>query len=932
MLLVLLVATLGCYTSALSTNTNGSHSPLQLPIVIEKTIYISAVLETDPEQMYPTHLVVLRLRPLQASSPSSSADKGMNGKIKRKRKISSAYPEETDCRIADMHAPQQYVITPARYIPGNVPYDYFDIIRCEIPATIFRGKSSFADSSLQIALVSGSLNILVEFTVPVNKRSAGYMSTAMTMLDSRIKQNDRVNNRVVDPVVYLFVPCVVEFFSRDLVARVLEFLQHHILLGVSHIIMGFPYEQQSKNMDFLIQCLNSFIQSKHLTVISLIDATKTIPKLSTSRGVIKYRSISSLVFNNMFLYLAKGVADYIGIWNINSFFIPSGAQTLPSVIYSHRFKHGLPGFGDGSAHPNCQLSVSTKLLFDGHKVHAGAGEIDASWIGNFYPKEVVEFWRSSSVPFSAIIATDTIFRIGISGWGEACRLPIEWTRCSRTAEYNEINFTDRYNFCTGVDKGLYRRKEMAIKTRRFHDFDFEVTATDVRSINSMTEGSLVRFIARPREADTLSHIVKNEYKIRFFDRVLAELWNRGVEVFNSLPIDESDNLLVNRMKEQWQPLVHQKFPSGNIRGIGSLPSPVIDKNRGQDSGNVVTFPTRSNDELTVLPQYSDDNTEFFYGAMIERKAGSLDLHMTVFLVCPSMAKTTRHVEGLENTQKHKWKKYILANRRPKYDLSGIRKQKYYCRIKNAADDAQQQYVVPAHFIPNRLTPDANANGNVDIMRCPMQDTANAYANLAGGDENVVVEILRDKELKHLISFKVPWRSRQTGYMMDNPPGATSLNAWIARDELLSANKHTQSTSSSKVTTASDELTRRHDLYMCVPGMESPFDRRILPLYAEFLEHHFQLGVKHIFLAATYTWGGENMKNLLGAFRSYLDDGMLSVTSNAVGIGASDYTYSFNGVALARDTVKVIFTNMCLYQAKGMADYVGIWVSGPLLLQ
>ena len=296
-----------------------------------------------------------------------------------------------------------------------------------------------------------------------------------------------------------------------------------------------------------------------------------------------------------------------------------------------------------------------------------------------------------------------------------------------------------------------------------------------------------------------------------------------------------------------------------------------------------------------------------------------------------MAKTTHHVEGLENTQKQKWKDYLLANQRPKYDLSGIRRVKYFCRLRNSEDGAAEMYVAPAHFMPNRLTPDSNANGNVEIMRCPIRHAAEAYVNLAGSGQRMIVEILREGYTGPLISFAVPWASRHTGYMMHSPPQATRADAWLAADELMAAHGLAPMKAKRDAApvpggaSARGGENGRHDLYMCVPGMESPFDRRVLPLYAEFLEHHFQLGVKHISIAATYTWDGVSMKNLLGAFRTYIEDGLLSVTSNAVGVGASDYVYSFNGVALARDTVKVIFTNMCLYRAKGMADYVAIWV-------
>ena len=338
---------------------------------------------------------------------------------------------------------------------------------------------------------------------------------------------------------------------------------------------------------------------------------------------------------------------------------------------------------------------------------------------------------------------------------------------------------------------------------------------------------------------------------------------------------------------------------------------------------------RDSTEPLDLPKYADDYTEFFYGAMIERKADSLDLTMTMFLVCHQMTVQKHHVEGLENSQIDKWKKMMMLNKSPRYYSSGIRRNaKYFCRMRNSEDSSAVSYITAAHFMPNRLTGDANANGNVDILRCPISDSAAAYVSLAETEHNILVEVIRGPDKNRIISFSVPWKSRQSGYMMSSSPLASTLDPWVGRKELLLANKLDTSGVSKSAKPQSKQKEGemgRHSFYMCVGGMESPFDRRLLPLYAEFLEHHIQLGVQHIFIAATYMWGGVNMNNMLSAFSSYIMEGLLSVTSSTVGMGASELLYAVNGISLARDTVKVIFSNMCLYYAKGTADYVGVWV-------
>lgn len=924
---------------------NTSNAVISLPAIVGESIYFSSVLEVGSNRNCSDHVVVFVMKPPRAEAHNESSAPPFGDRKRRRHRIADV-SDDIDCLLSSTRFPSAYAVSPAVRIPGNKPYDYFDIIRCEVPDIISKGLPH-NEKTLLVHLVSGKRGSLIQFILSVDTRSTGHMSTAFTSGPFTKRQPRGKNSSF-----FLLVPCVTDVFGVKLAVRIIEFLQHHISIGVSHVVMGFPFERQSRAMDLLMQYLLSFVKSGHLTIVPLIDTTNTVSKLSRTVGVLKYRSVSNLLFNNMCLYLTKGVADHIGIWDINSFLIPKAPITpgLSAFIKENSFHDGSSVNGDGSAHPNCQLSLSTRLLFDGRK--SAPGEY-TWWLGQRYGEEIIQHHRSSLLPGRPILATEVIYRVGLSGSAEACLLPREWTRCSQD-QTGESPFLAKSSnkashFCIDQPMRPSRRRARLSnlnKENEHHDFDSAVTYKDIHSV-SPSMGYLMRFITNPPGPDRLSAVVPNEYRSHFYGVVLGALQDRGLDKVFLLPVDSVEMEVVAKSADRlWAPFVHNsERHAGGFLPSGQLAIPGVDKRsasaekeKEETAGKCVccvcVLVIRTDfcvselvDGVTELPQYAKDNSEFFYGAIIERKSDSLDLHLTVFLVCPSMARTTHHVEALENTQKQKWKEYLLTNRRPQYELSGIRKQRYYCRIRNSEDLSAEQYLIPAHFMPNRLTPDSNANSNVDIMRCPMKNAADAYSRFAHTGHSVVVEILRDQDKNSLISFAVPWASRQTGYMLQSPSFATQLDPWLGADELLG----TKETIPADLQYGKDRQAQRggtsgrHDLYMCVPGMESPFDRRMLPLYMEFLEHHFQLGVKHIFLAATYTWGGENMKNLLGTVRSYIEDGMVSVVSNAVGVGASDCTYSFNGIALARDTVKVIFTNMCLYRAKGMADYVGIWV-------
>jgi hypothetical protein len=56
----------------------------------------------------------------------------------------------------------------------------------------------------------------------------------------------------------------------------------------------------------------------------------------------------------------------------------------------------------------------------------------------------------------------------------------------------------------------------------------------------------------------------------------------------------------------------------------------------------------------------------------------------------------------------------------------------------------------------------------------------------------------------------------------------------------------------------------------------------LGLYLEFIQHHINMGVSHIFITVAFAWGGEIMNKLLRIFRTYIEDGSVTITSHTDG--------------------------------------------------
>lgn len=124
-------------------------------------------------------------------------------------------------------------------------------------------------------------------------------------------------------------------------------------------------------------------------------------------------------------------------------------------------------------------------------------------------------------------------------------------------------------------------------------------------------------------------------------------------------------------------------------------------------------------------------------------------------------------------------------------------------------------------MPNKLTPDPNANKVMDIMRCKMEKSEKAYMELARSEHEITVEILREKE--SLITFVVPWKTRVQSRYLSRPgdesgadtPTGSSKNPWASKfDPWMGFNKTTPGE------------WKREKLFMCVPGMETAPSRKV----------------------------------------------------------------------------------------------------------
>jgi hypothetical protein len=104
----------------------------------------------------------------------------------------------------------------------------------------------------------------------------------------------------------------------------------------------------------------------------------------------------------MCTYLAKGNADYVGVWDFDEFFIPRGTNKnildvlkkmdySPNLPYSHPagissmelYKQGWKGgrgLADGDGHPFCYLSLESEVTLFSKKI-LKYDILDQPWMG-----------------------------------------------------------------------------------------------------------------------------------------------------------------------------------------------------------------------------------------------------------------------------------------------------------------------------------------------------------------------------------------------------------------------------------------------------------------------------------------------------------------------------------------------------------------------
>ena len=469
-----------------------------------------------------------------------------------------------------------------------------------------------------------------------------------------------------------------------------------------------------------------------------------------------------------------------------------------------------------------------------------------------------------------ILPTESIFQSSLDGAG-ACHLPHIYTSCSGSKVPN-----NEAPFCGDGTLNPDRKREGDLDMMATHDFDEIVYGQDAYHLDTEKEASILQYIInRPQcVASEVSLGAKSVYTERYFDSVLADLQMRGLELMMRMYGDVSTNS-VHKSVNDWKPL----FISSDLnvavqkRSGAILLGGIVVHAAVSTSDNVVSdvlpnnFSRRSDQSEVRLPNFAIDFSDYVLGAMIERVSDSFDLYATMFLLChaamvPKEGKSAESGDTVSPEVHDVWKRAINSFEKTVYTPNGVRQTPpaFYCNISHASDGPY--YIVEGSFVPNSATPDSNANKRLDILRCKMENTESAYMNLAGTSQEMRIEILRGDF--SLLSFRIPWGSRKTGYMLDEPSDqiVTKIDPWKGFNKSTPGNW-------------------THDrLYMCVPGWADSPSKATLPIFLEWIQHHLLMGADHIFTGVTMSWGSSSFELTRRVLSSFIDEGVVSINTHA----------------------------------------------------
>ena len=457
-------------------------------------------------------------------------------------------PPDYYCRISHSNSSQHsmtYVVkgafVPNRLTPDQSSNRRLDILRCPMHGSQAQYKDLIRSDEHLLVEILRERDSLINFTVPWRSRKTGLMLSLppqASMFDSWKGYGASSPSNSTKLTVHMCTPGMETPPGRRILPLFLEFIQHHLLLGVDHIFLSANFHWGSRRMITLLRLFRTYISEGSVTMAS--QAGDNVDYMASVYGIYWKRNVLKLMQINMCLYLSKGVADYVGVWDLDEFFIPrlpynnmidvirSMESTVPisypdmNGVFSSTSKlwRGGPGLADGDGHPFCYISLQSVVLLQ------RSNDFDDAhpWIGQRFTHgpEGPDTNITRRMGFKKLILpTRNILQAGLHDAG-GCVMPVSWNPSGFNLEQRD-NISFLYNN---------------------HLFNETVWDRDSKVVNRDSEAVIYHYYSthrqhypvsmRPVSIDALNR--ENEYVKRFFEGVMNELTERDLIKYVSLPV------------------------------------------------------------------------------------------------------------------------------------------------------------------------------------------------------------------------------------------------------------------------------------------------------------------------------------------------------------------------------------------------------------
>jgi hypothetical protein len=259
-----------------------------------------------------------------------------------------------------------------------------------------------------------------------------------------------------------------------------------------------------------------------------------------------------IFYVNMCLYLSKGLADYLAIWDTDEYFIPKPPNhsimdvirradsqvpltPLPSDVdpwaMVQTWKGG-KGWADGEGHPLCYFMLSSEVLYRPED-SAPTSTMGNRWVGSRFTREI-ETQRSNLKFKKAILPTRKIFQ-GALHMAGGCKLDFPFSGCER--DHNGFCYLTeqkhRYGWSINLTEGgVYRRADWSMEQR----FDGLIMDKDAKKISKDEEAVIYHFqVHRSFHTSKSPASSTNEYSTKWFSNNVNSLRERGIELLVMIP-------------------------------------------------------------------------------------------------------------------------------------------------------------------------------------------------------------------------------------------------------------------------------------------------------------------------------------------------------------------------------------------------------------